>query len=77
MLYLNSFGINLFDSDNLANSKFLSNVTTTMSCSFLNPFTAEDVIIDFTLSNARRFYSSKENPLAVKGLKKVVKLNRS
>ena len=25
-------------------------------------------LIDFTLSNARRFYSSMENPLAVKGL---------
>ena len=33
-----------------------------------NPFTAKDVHIDFTLSNARRFYSSKGNPLAVKGL---------
>ena len=26
-------------------------------------------LIDFTLSNARRFYSSMENPLGVKGLK--------
>ena len=26
-------------------------------------------LIDFTLSNARRFYSSMGNPLAVKGLK--------
>ena len=34
----------------------------------LNPFTAKDVLIDFTLSNARRFYSSKGSPLAVKGL---------
>ena len=37
----------------------------------LNPFTAVGVdrsLIDFTLSNARRFYSSKGNPLAVKGL---------
>ena len=34
-----------------------------------NPFNAKDVLIDFTLSNARRFYSSKGNPLAVKGLK--------
>ena len=25
-------------------------------------------LIDFTLSNARRFYSSMENPLGVKGL---------
>ena len=38
---------------------------------FLNPFTAKDLLIDFTLSNARRFYSSKGNPLAVKGLKKL------
>ena len=35
----------------------------------INPFSAKDVLIDFTLSNARRFYSSKGNPLAVKGLK--------
>ena len=34
----------------------------------LNPFSAKDVLIDFTLSNARRFYSSKGNPLALKGL---------
>ena len=34
-----------------------------------NPFTAKDVLIDFTPPNARRFYSSKGNPLAVKGLK--------
>ena len=27
-------------------------------------------LIDFTLSNARRFYSSMGNPLGVKGLKK-------
>ena len=27
-------------------------------------------LIDFTLSNARRFYSSMENPLAVNGLMK-------
>ena len=35
----------------------------------INPFSAKDVLIDFTLSNARRFYSSKGNPLALKGLK--------
>ena len=29
---------------------------------------AHRALIDFTLSNARRFYSSMENPLAVKGL---------
>ena len=35
----------------------------------VNPFSAKDVLLDFTLSNARRFYSSKGNPLALKGLK--------
>ena len=34
-----------------------------------NPFTAKGDLIDFTLSNARRFYSSKGDPLEVKGLK--------
>ena len=37
-----------------------------------NPLAAEWVLralIDFTLSNARRFYSSMGNPLAVKGLR--------
>ena len=37
----------------------------------LNPFSAKDVLIDLTLSNARRFYSSKGNPLALKGLKTI------
>ena len=31
-------------------------------------------LIDFTLSNARRFYSSMWNPLAVKGLKGGIQL---
>ena len=31
-------------------------------------------LIDFTLSNARRFYSSMRNPLAVKGLKGGIQL---
>ena len=36
----------------------------------LNLLSAKDVLsIDFTLSNAKRFYSSKGNPLALKGLK--------
>ena len=35
----------------------------------LNPFSAKDVLIDFTLSNARRFYSSMGSPLALKGLR--------
>ena len=35
----------------------------------VNPFTAKDVLIDFTLSKAGRFYLSNGDPLAVKGLK--------
>ena len=40
---------------------------------FMNALTAVDALMhdtytDFTLSNARRFYSSMGNPLAVKGL---------
>ena len=31
----------------------------------------KDPLIDFTLSNARRFYSSKGDPLVVKGLKTI------
>ena len=41
-------------------------------CKILNPLTAEwalRALIDFTLSNARRFYSSMGNPLDGKGLK--------
>ena len=33
-----------------------------------NPFRSKSDLIDFTLSNARQFYSSK-GPLGVKGLK--------
>ena len=33
-----------------------------------NPFSAKDVLLDLTLSNARRFYSSKGNPSALNGL---------
>ena len=36
---------------------------------FINPFTPKSGKWHFTLSNARRFYSSMENPLRVKGLK--------
>ena len=36
---------------------------------YLLTFTAKGNLIDFTLSNANRFYSSKGDPLAVKGLK--------
>ena len=35
----------------------------------INPFTPKSDLIDFTLSNARRFYSSKLDPSGVKGLK--------
>ena len=35
---------------------------------YFNPFTPESDLIDFTLFNARRFYSSKGDPLGVKGL---------
>ena len=34
-----------------------------------NPFTPKSDFIGFTLSNARRFYSSKGDPLGVKELK--------
>ena len=37
-----------------------------------NPFTPKSDLIDFTLSNARRFYSSKGDPLGVKGLRSYV-----
>ena len=49
----------------------------------INPLTAEwalRALIDFTLSNARRFYSSKGNPLDEKGLttsKTMSRLNNS
>ena len=39
------------------------------SVGLFNPFTAKGNLIDFTLSNVNRFYSSKGDPLAVKGLK--------
>ena len=38
---------------------------------YVNSFTPKSDFIDFTLSNARRFYSSKGDPLGVKGLKKL------
>ena len=43
--------------------------------SMVNPLPAEWVLralIDFTLSNARRFYSSMGNPLEGKGVKKKI-----
>ena len=42
-----------------------------------NPFTPESDFIYFTLSYARRFYSSKGDPLGVKGLKKLSPLTLS
>ena len=36
---------------------------------FVNHFTPKSNLIDFTLSNTRRFYSSKGDHLGVKGLK--------
>ena len=44
----------------------------------LNASTAEGALmtpIDFTLSNARRFYSSMENPFAVKGSMQIMSVN--
>ena len=38
----------------------------------LNPFSPKSDLIDFTLSNARRFYSSKGDPLGVKGLSSLI-----
>ena len=35
---------------------------------YVNPFTPISALIDFTLSNTRRFYSSMGNPSGVKGL---------
>ena len=37
----------------------------------VNPFTAKSGLIDFTVSNTRRFYSSKGDPLGVKALKTI------
>ena len=41
----------------------------TCTVCFIQPFHCQDPLIDFTLSNARRFYSSKGDPLVVKGLR--------
>ena len=40
---------------------------------FLNPFTPKSDFIDFTLSNARQFYSSKGDPLGTKGLTRKIR----
>ena len=42
---------------------------------YLLTFTAKGDLIDFTLSNANRFYLSKGDPLAVKGLKNHLLIN--
>ena len=41
----------------------------------VNPFTPKSDLIDFTLSNTRRFSTSQGDPLGVKGLKKTISLN--
>ena len=41
-----------------------------------NPFTPKSDFIDFNLSNARRFYSSKGDPSGVKGLREFNKKER-
>ena len=65
------FGQSLISSSNPnLTSAINSNFNTFAPCSF-NPLTAElalRALIDFTLSNARRFYSSMGNPLNGKGL---------
>ena len=43
----------------------LNQIISTLSIHYKDPLT------DFTLSNARRFYSSKGDPLVVKGLKTI------
>ena len=40
-----------------------------------NPFTAKGDLIDFTLSNAKRFHLSKRDPLASLRVKKKLSLN--
>ena len=52
--------------------EILENINNVKNHVPINPLTAEWVLralIDFTLSNARRFYSSMGNPLDGKGLK--------
>ena len=44
-------------------------ITISLKNYLLNPFTPKSDFIDFTLSNARRFYSSEGDPLGVKGSK--------
>ena len=47
---------------------FVKLKTAWLSILFINPFTPKSDFVDLTLSNARRFYSSKGDPLGVKGL---------
>ena len=45
-------------------------ITSANKVSFtFNPFSPKSDLVDFTLSNASRFYSSKGDPLGVKGSK--------
>ena len=46
----------------------LLGVTGLIVTNFINPFTPKSDLIDFTLSNTRQFYSSKGDPLGVRGL---------
>ena len=41
------------------------------SQTLVNPFKSKSDFIDFTQSNDRRFYSSKGEPLGVKGLNQI------
>ena len=47
----------------------LTRVTLSPCEQTLNPITPKSDLIDFTLSKVRRFYSSKGDPLGVKGFK--------
>ena len=61
-------------------TKILTAFENEIRVSFLlivNPFTPKSDLIDFTLSNARQFCSSKGDPLGVKGLKKLSPLTLS
>ena len=61
------FNISLYCNDSMPS--FIGNLWRVLLLgNHLNPFTPKSDFIDFTLSNARRFYSSKGSPLGVKGL---------
>ena len=50
------------------NWQLTTDAFSTHALGIFNHFTPKSDLIDFTLSNARRFYSSKGDPLGVKGL---------